>query len=173
MPEFQRFSLRRESRRRFNRLIGTFRATRRADGNEIAMMSPWYCLAAPRHVQCFLAPVNVAATGSGGARNDTPTLLHCSVNLASFQGIQFSSSFRTKYVIAIRARNTFLATTIIPTDIVRVSIVVRVVCTPYAVLPRCRIYAVPLWTTKRGSRSRRDLVFLLWAPRRDCQRILR
>lgn len=50
--------------------------------------------------------VNVAAISSSGTRNDTPASLHCSVNLASFQGIQFSS-FCTKYVIAIRARNTF------------------------------------------------------------------
>lgn len=58
---------------------------------------------------------NVAATGSSGTRNDTP--LHCSVNLASFQGIQFSFFFRTKCVIAIRARNTFLAITTTTTAI--------------------------------------------------------
>lgn len=81
-------------------------------GNKIAMMSPWYCrrrslTSCLPCVQCFLAPVTSLPPAAAVTRNDTPASLHCSVNLASFQGIQFSSSFCTKYVIAIRARNTF------------------------------------------------------------------
>lgn len=84
-PSFSDSLLR--ARERFNWRVGVSKlfAAHRADRNEIAMMSPWYCRRRSHitsAVRSMLSRTgNVTATGSTGNRNDIPASLHCSVNL--------------------------------------------------------------------------------------------
>lgn len=105
------------------------------------------------YVQCSLTPVTSLLP-------PTATMHRYIVRLTSrhFKGYNFPPT-RTKYVIAIRARNTFLLHRHLHHHCQH-----RRLCLCSSAVSE--IFAIPLWTTKRGSRSQRDLVFLLWAPQR-------
>lgn len=114
-------------------------------------------------------PGNIAATDSSDAPPHQAMHQHrYIVRLTSrhFKGYNFPPT-RTKYVIAIRARNTFLLHHRVFTTTVTASIVVYVF-----VLPRCRRYSPSLYGPQRAARVFSEISFSCYGHRSDCQRIL-